>query len=327
MLIPINFLLSLICLLLLVKRWQAGWVWRGLLLLCLIHSLNAGISTLLDSAIWHKLQPVTGAMLPLACLLALREQQGKPLRYGLSLLPVLLMAASVTGFPQAIDVLMPVIWFACAGLMLTSLKAGSDVLPTVALERSVPTVRTWRWLAIMLIAVALLDVAVSLLVNFASGAGVQLLLFCGNLLVCAVLSLALVLAPANPVQPGSVLPRQPDTGDHDIFIGIERLMQEGLYRRTDLNLALLARKAGIPARRVSAAINALHQQSVSQYVNGWRIREACERLRREDGTVIEIMEEVGFLTKSNFNREFRRVCGTTPSEWRKSASEQTELTR
>jgi len=327
MLIPINFVLSLICLLLLVKRWQAGWVWRALLLLCLVHSLNAGISTLLDSAIWHKLQPLTGVMLPVACLLALSEQQGKPLKYALSLLAVVLMAAAVTGFPQAIDLLMPVVWFACAGLMLISLKAGSDVLPAVTLDRSVLTLKTWRWLAVVLIAVALLDVTVSLLVNFASGAGVQLLLFIGNLLVCAVLSLSLVLAPATTIQAEPVLPRRPDTGDHEVLIGIEQLMREGLYRRTDLNLALLARKAGIPARRVSAAINALRQQSVSQYVNGWRIREACERLRREEGTVIEIMEEVGFLTKSNFNREFRRVCGTTPSEWRESPSEQTELTR
>lgn len=327
MLIPINFLLSLICLLLLVKRWQAGWLWRALLMLCLIHSLNTGISTLINSGGWHKLQPITGVMLPIVCLLALIQQQGKTLRYGVSVLPVLLMAAAVIGFPQAIDVLMPLIWFTCAGLMLFSLKAGSDVLPSVALDRSALTLKTWRWLAIMLIAVALLDVVVSLLVNFANGAGVQLLLFLGNLLVCAVLSLALVLAPAYPVPTEPVALRQPDTGDLDIMMCIERLMQGGLYRRADLNLALLARKAGIPARRVSAAINALRQQSVSQYVNGWRITEACERLRREDATIIEIMEEVGFQTKSNFNREFRRVCGITPTEWRKSHSEQTELTR
>ncbi|ROR07802.1 AraC family transcriptional regulator [Erwinia sp. JUb26] len=333
MLIPINFLLSLICLLLLIKRWQAGWVWRILLLLCLVHSLNAGISTLLNSGVWHKLQPITGAMLPIACLLALMEQQGKPLRYGVSALPVLLMVAVVIGLPQAIDVLMPVIWLTCAGLMLFSLKAGSDALPMVMLERSTLTVKTWRWLAIVLISVALLDVIVSLLVNVAGGAGVELLLFCGNLLVCAVLSLPLVLAPSHHAVPECeseskpVVPGQPETGDLDILLCIERLMQDGLYRRADLNLALLARKAGIPARRVSAAINALRQQSVSQYVNGWRITEACERLRGEDSTIIEIMEEVGFQTKSNFNREFRRVCGTTPTEWRKSPSEQTELTR
>ncbi|MEJ4044930.1 helix-turn-helix domain-containing protein [Erwinia sp. SLM-02] len=326
MLIPINFLLSLLCLLLLVKRWRAGWVWRMLLLLCLIHSLNAGIGTLLNSGGWHRLQPITGAMLPVAGLLALMEQQGKPLRYGWSVLPVMLMAAAIVGLPQAIDVLMPLIWFSCAGVMLFSLRRGGDALPAVALERSALTVKTWRMLAMMLIAVALLDVAVSLLVYVASGAGVQVLLFCGNLLVCAVLSLALVLAPENDTSPEPTVPRQPETGDRAILLRVEGLMKEGLYRRADLNLALLARKAGIPARGVSAAINALCQQSVSQYVNGWRIREACTRLRSEEGSIIEIMEEVGFQTKSNFNREFRRVCGTTPSEWRKSSSEQTELT-
>ncbi|MEJ5177687.1 helix-turn-helix domain-containing protein [Erwinia sp. MYb416] len=91
-----------------------------------------------------------------------------------------------------------------------------------------------------------------------------------------------------------------------------------------MNLARLARKAGIPTRQVSAAVNALYQQSVSQYVNGWRIREAGERLAGSQQTVIEVMESVGFQTKSNFNREFRRITGKTPSEWRKDAWEQAE---
>jgi AraC-like DNA-binding protein len=33
--------------------------------------------------------------------------------------------------------------------------------------------------------------------------------------------------------------------------------------------------------------------------------------------VTEIMFDVGFQTKSNFNREFRRVTDMSPLEWRK----------
>lgn len=34
-------------------------------------------------------------------------------------------------------------------------------------------------------------------------------------------------------------------------------------------------------------------------------------------TITEAMNEAGFSTKSNFNREFKRVTGLSPSEWRK----------
>lgn len=33
-------------------------------------------------------------------------------------------------------------------------------------------------------------------------------------------------------------------------------------------------------------------------------------------SVIRVMLESGFLTKSNFNREFLRVTGTSPTAWR-----------
>lgn len=58
--------------------------------------------------------------------------------------------------------------------------------------------------------------------------------------------------------------------------------------------------------------------SVSQYVNGYRVRTACGLLVVSDGPVSTVMFEAGFMTKSNFNREFLRVAGTSPSAWRKS---------
>ncbi len=45
---------------------------------------------------------------------------------------------------------------------------------------------------------------------------------------------------------------------------------------------------------------------------------ALNRNREEDyvQSIMQIMFEVGFLTKSNFNREFLRVTGKSPSAWR-----------
>lgn len=54
-----------------------------------------------------------------------------------------------------------------------------------------------------------------------------------------------------------------------------------------------------------------------QVVNDFRIAEAMRLLAETDRPVTTIQFEAGFLTKSNFNREFRRVTGTSPSAYRK----------
>lgn len=96
------------------------------------------------------------------------------------------------------------------------------------------------------------------------------------------------------------------------------LIDERLYADTELNLQRLARKAGVPARIVSRAINAHTGQNMSQWVNGARIDAVCQILKDRSVTVSEAMLASGFLTKSNFNREFRRIKGCSPSEWREA---------
>ncbi|AOG12793.1 helix-turn-helix domain protein (plasmid) [Agrobacterium sp. RAC06] len=78
----------------------------------------------------------------------------------------------------------------------------------------------------------------------------------------------------------------------------------------------LARKALIPARQISTAINRTTGKNFSQYVNEFRIAEACRLLAETKKLVTEVMLDVGFQTKSNFNREFRRVTDMTPAQRR-----------
>lgn len=78
----------------------------------------------------------------------------------------------------------------------------------------------------------------------------------------------------------------------------------------------LARRLGVPDRRVSNAINRAHSMNVSQFVNTFRIKDACDLLCQTDQSVLQISMSVGFTSKSNFNREFVRITGKTPSKWR-----------
>ena len=105
--------------------------------------------------------------------------------------------------------------------------------------------------------------------------------------------------------------------DSAVAASVDALMREKhLYRDVDLNLGRIARKLNLPARRVSLAINRIHGMSVSQYVNNHRIEEASRLLTSTDEPVTRIMFDAGFLTKSNFNREFLRVTGLSPTAWR-----------
>lgn len=96
------------------------------------------------------------------------------------------------------------------------------------------------------------------------------------------------------------------------------MLQHRIYRDENLSLDRLARRTLIPSRQISHVINNLRALNVPQYVNTFRVIEACERLKKTDAPITEIIYDVGFTTKSNFNREFQRVVGVSPSVWRRS---------
>ncbi len=109
----------------------------------------------------------------------------------------------------------------------------------------------------------------------------------------------------------------PTQADSDIIAAIETLFTEQhLHRDEELNLRRLSRRLGLPERQVSTAINRLKNLSVSQFVNRFRIHDACEMLRETDRSILDVSLAAGFATKSNFNREFLRVTGQNPSQWR-----------
>jgi AraC-like DNA-binding protein len=110
-------------------------------------------------------------------------------------------------------------------------------------------------------------------------------------------------------------------GDSDaeteLMARIDKLIASSqIHLDPDLNLNRIARKLGVPARQVSVAINRQRAVSVSQFINSLRIDEACRLLQQTDLPVTQVMLQSGFVTKSNFNREFSRRLGQSPSAWR-----------
>lgn len=55
-----------------------------------------------------------------------------------------------------------------------------------------------------------------------------------------------------------------------------------------------------------------------QYVNEWRVGLACRNLLETDESITDIALGSGFDNLSNFNRQFKRIVGVTPTDYRAS---------
>lgn len=87
----------------------------------------------------------------------------------------------------------------------------------------------------------------------------------------------------------------------------------------NVTLADAARRLGVPARRLSQAINYVYGESFSRRMNRLRVEEAQRLLKIEPAcSMTDVMFNAGFRTKSSFNREFRAIAGISPSEFRDS---------
>ncbi len=54
-----------------------------------------------------------------------------------------------------------------------------------------------------------------------------------------------------------------------------------------------------------------------EYLNQVRIRKACDLIKKTGYSMEEIAVKVGFTTTSTFNRNFKRITGTSPYQWKK----------
>jgi AraC-like DNA-binding protein len=252
-----------------------------------------------------------------------RNSRSSPsLRLGLHALPAILIALLVVTWRGAIDVALPAIFIGYAGAILHLMRAGPDALRRTPFESAAPVYRALFFAAVTLLLSAALDLFVFLDFSWTQGRHAASMVAVANLMALIILSIAGAVAvrgraPAETEDEGGSSVAVP--GDRETLDAIQALMQtKRPYRDPDLNLDRLARKAVLPARRISAAINRATGKNVSQFVNDFRIAEACDLLKDTDKSVTEIMLEVGFQTKSNFNREFRRVAQMTPVQWRQN---------
>ena len=321
--LPIPLFVSFITLFLLVQLVIRGtrlYLFWGLLAACALQGLGISLVHHYGVTSIRLALPVTATAIPPLAWLAFRSSLVQPFR--LSPDGVHILVPAFTGFcvlfaPTTLDGVVALIFVIYGGAILFAMSRNSDALPLARFDAGHVPVYIWRALALALILSAVSD----LLIATAMATGREYLrewiistFSSFSLLAIAILG----LAGNEPVKEEVELVQQPHTdisGDQDLMERLqEALCDNQLYLDPDLTLSRLARRLHVPVKLLSATINRHTGGNVSRYVNGHRIEHACASLKK-GVPVTDTIYASGFNTKSNFNREFLRVKGTSPREW------------
>ncbi len=268
------------------------------------------------------MQPITATLIPPAAWLALQAARDRyPSRRDLTHISGPLVAVSaMLVMPAALDVVIPLLFVGYGAAILWNVWMQQDAFLNTTLESGGTAGRLWRIIGIALVASAFSDVLI--VATQIAGAGhlklwIISLFSVGNLLLIGGLSLSHSLATSVPAPTTPESDPAQEASDAGIMARLDALMNEDrLHLDPDLTLSRLARRLGLPAKQLSAAINRSTGENVSRYVNEARVAEA-QRALKAGQSVTQSMLSSGFQTKSNFNREFLRVTGQTPSAWSK----------
>lgn len=114
--------------------------------------------------------------------------------------------------------------------------------------------------------------------------------------------------------------KMPDPESEELILRLKQYMEaEQPFLDPSLSINQLSSQVGIPMRKLSQLINQHLEQNFVDFINTYRIQLAKERLanpKDEKETVLEVMYEVGFNSKSSFNTKFKEKIGLTPTEFR-----------
>jgi ligand-binding sensor domain-containing protein/AraC-like DNA-binding protein len=96
---------------------------------------------------------------------------------------------------------------------------------------------------------------------------------------------------------------------------------EKLYKDDSISIRSLSEKLSIPGYIVSQVINEKLNKNFRNLINGLRIEEAKRILmdpKEKNHTILSIAFEVGFNSKTVFNRTFKLFTGMTPTDYKNS---------
>ena len=310
------------------------------IVLCALMITVVGLRWTFDIALFRFLQPVLGASVPVAAWLCFAGvHRSKPLSLLHCLGPVVVLVGSFSYsyiWDGTIDLLLISLYLGYGWLLL---KSSFNFPEHVRLSDVSNVLYAERTAGIALLFSALVDSIISYDILLLNAQHTDLILSISYLvLIPAIVGTVIVVSTStSPIQEQNQQQSELTTPSYSpeaavssrslkvdeevpqIVAKFDALMKDHqVFKDPDLSLNRVARKLGIPARKISSAINQTHHQNISKVINTYRIEHAKTLLKQSDEAITDIFLRSGFQTKSNFNREFSRITGQTPSEYRSS---------
>lgn len=302
-----------------------------------IQGLLAGLKFGYSISLAVYLQPVLAMLVGPLAYLAFRTLRGSGDNaagiHNLLHLPAPALVAAIQwfhlAFPVPVDLLIWCSFFVYASLLLTMAWEGPDSFEDFNTDDMRTLTRARLIAAFILLLISSIDVLIFIDLTYLNGANTQLYLSAGSLFLIAASVSALLLPvdfrffaqrlnAGSGHQPTEAASPVATAEDRAVLQRLNLLMEAGKpYLDANINLTRIGRQLNMPARSVSIAVNRCLGQNFSQYVNRYRIIESRRLLVETDLPITDILYEAGFQTKSNFNREFRRATGVSPSDYRR----------
>lgn len=328
--LPLPFVISLLLVMLMIRIAfsRGSGSFRPLLFVaaCTLLVTLVGFRWAFDVSTIRLLQPAMASVLPpLAwwCFASIRHQS--PATKWPMLIPlafVALTALSSMGWPVPIDPALVVLYLAYGLALCRTALRGADNFFTVRLSDAAKTQKSVLFAGCLLCFSGLSDTFIGLDFAFFHGVHAAIIVTLANMMVLPLLALTVAVTHQNVIAPrpneetvAAVL----QTDELQLVERIKTLIRDkSLFLDPDLTLDRLSRKAMIPSRQISQAVNRVLNCNVSQLVNSFRVEEACRLLSETDLPVTTLLFDSGFRTKSNFNREFLRQTGMNPGDYRRT---------
>ena len=109
---------------------------------------------------------------------------------------------------------------------------------------------------------------------------------------------------------------------------MELMNNEKPYLNAQLTLAELAEKASMTSHNLSRVINEGFSRNFYDFVNSYRVeafKKEIEQKQHMQKTLLAIAYEVGFNSKSSFNRSFNKLTNMSPSKYLKMVESGEEM--
>jgi AraC-like DNA-binding protein len=100
--------------------------------------------------------------------------------------------------------------------------------------------------------------------------------------------------------------------------------QEQPFFDAKLTLPALAQALDVPLNHLSQVINEQLGRNFFDFINGYRVEAAKQRLSRPEAghvKIITVAFDCGFNSLATFNRVFKNLAGQTPSDFRKNPTQ------